>query len=867
MTSVGGEGSTKGNDGVQRSSTDETNANIKTNNGEASNDGVRNYCSVSESKPSSGGSPFSSVPQVFGMGTGNREGLRLSLENSLGSSGGSAKSSSLMLTTPTFTSSNLSPGSLLLPPTLLTPGTLNLLNTPTSSSVLGLVASSPAGAPTLTTPTLTPTTLRNIEQMFLEHDELGAGFGGSHSSESHENAAHFVPPPVAADELSRSLKEDVTIKEEPLVTSASASNAPIDGMKCFIILFFVISSKFYLWGELIYLFEFTLISDDSQKIDAAEVLNSIAQLTPNARNNLTPKPPTTTLARPASLSLSMAANLLGPINPTHVPPPLTTLKPANGIQDNICKPEAALRMGSKQTEIGTTSVEPILTIPSLTKASTSSIATKIAAPSSDDRNGMALPTIRVPPALPTITISLPSTTQLVKQELPQPGSVEDKIPMPPLASIVGNLEQQRTTHQFSSLPLHEPKDLSKKSSSLRPTTLNIPKPLSVPTILLPKESLTATDSSLLSLANVSAVQNHLPVLPPPTRPHIQGVNPVNCNPNGNSVSGGGSNCGNITNTNLVPSSSISISSSALVLPMVVPPTLHKPSNAKHCAIIPSSTSLTTTTVSGLPAGLTITANKIIKQEIPIEDIIHTTNVNQDASNHTSSVIQSNVNGNLQQPSQARQNKRKPGKIKPVVANNLSIDIKNGPHNKSKESNNGEHLEEDDDSAPSDNLDLSGLSNEERRKVLRRQRNKEAAARCRKRRLDQTLGLQEQVDQWVESRNELQREINELQNQETELQNMLNLHQLTNCKLNKDNKLIKNSIVTTVLERDPAPIIGGGLGRLAAVAAAVSNSMKMAKEVEEESSINLSTTTMERPIKMMTTMPSSTSTNKKSGDRL
>ena len=95
----------------------------------------------------------------------------------------------------------------------------------------------------MTTPTLTPTTLRNIEQMFLEHDELGAGFGGSHSSESHENAAHFVPPPVAADELSRSLKEDVTIKEEPLVTSASASNAPIDGMKCFIILFFVISSK------------------------------------------------------------------------------------------------------------------------------------------------------------------------------------------------------------------------------------------------------------------------------------------------------------------------------------------------------------------------------------------------------------------------------------------------------------------------------------------------------------------------------------------------------------------------------------------------------------------------------------------------
>ena len=171
--------------------------------------------------------PVSSVPQVFGMGTGNREGLRLSLDNSL--SGGA--NSSIMLTTPTMTSTNLSPGGLLLPPSLLTPGgTVNLLNTPTSSSVLGLVASSPAGAPTLTTPTLTPTTLRNIEQMFLEHDELG--FGGSHSSESHENAAHFVPPPVAADDFSRSLKDEVGIKEEKSVTSISTITSSYSAGKC-----------------------------------------------------------------------------------------------------------------------------------------------------------------------------------------------------------------------------------------------------------------------------------------------------------------------------------------------------------------------------------------------------------------------------------------------------------------------------------------------------------------------------------------------------------------------------------------------------------------------------------------------------------
>ena len=231
MTSVGGEGSTSKDDGLTATSLNQTTNGTKTSNGDSSNVIIQNSHSDKDDKQLSSGNPFSSVPQVFGMGTGNREGLRLSLENNLSSSGSSSKSSSLMLTTPTFTSSNLSPGSLLLPPTLLTPGTLNLLNTPTSSSVLGLVASSPAGAPTLTTPTLTPTTLRNIEQMFLEHDELGAGFGGSHSSESHENAAHFVPPPVAADDLSRSLKDDGPIKEEAPGTSASASDASNEGNK------------------------------------------------------------------------------------------------------------------------------------------------------------------------------------------------------------------------------------------------------------------------------------------------------------------------------------------------------------------------------------------------------------------------------------------------------------------------------------------------------------------------------------------------------------------------------------------------------------------------------------------------------------
>ena len=57
---------------------------------------------------------------------------------------------------------------------------------------LRLDCSSAAGAPTLTTPTLTPTTLRNIEQMFLEASDQNL----EHPI-VHQNAAHFVPPPVA----------------------------------------------------------------------------------------------------------------------------------------------------------------------------------------------------------------------------------------------------------------------------------------------------------------------------------------------------------------------------------------------------------------------------------------------------------------------------------------------------------------------------------------------------------------------------------------------------------------------------------------------------------------------------------------------
>ena len=64
-----------------------------------------------------------------------------------------------------------------------------------NSGNLRLDCSSAAGAPTLTTPTLTPTTLRNIEQMFLEASN------GNNLEQPivHENAAHFVPPPISME--------------------------------------------------------------------------------------------------------------------------------------------------------------------------------------------------------------------------------------------------------------------------------------------------------------------------------------------------------------------------------------------------------------------------------------------------------------------------------------------------------------------------------------------------------------------------------------------------------------------------------------------------------------------------------------------
>jgi len=75
-----------------------------------------------------------------------------------------------------------------------------------------------------------------------------------------------------------------------------------------------------------------------------------------------------------------------------------------------------------------------------------------------------------------------------------------------------------------------------------------------------------------------------------------------------------------------------------------------------------------------------------------------------------------------------------------------------------------------------NLEDEGLSPEERDRLrTRRQRNKEAAARCRKRRVDQTTGLQEEVDKWISKKRAMEEEIGALQREKEELEFILTQH--------------------------------------------------------------------------------------------
>jgi len=70
-----------------------------------------------------------------------------------------------------------------------------------------------------------------------------------------------------------------------------------------------------------------------------------------------------------------------------------------------------------------------------------------------------------------------------------------------------------------------------------------------------------------------------------------------------------------------------------------------------------------------------------------------------------------------------------------------------------------------------------------KRLMRRERNKQAAARCRKRRLDHTMALQQEVDLWEDKKQHLQNEIRQLQKEKEELDVLLESHQ-SQCKMRK-----------------------------------------------------------------------------------
>merc|ERR1719209_343660 len=81
--------------------------------------------------------------------------------------------------------------------------------------------------------------------------------------------------------------------------------------------------------------------------------------------------------------------------------------------------------------------------------------------------------------------------------------------------------------------------------------------------------------------------------------------------------------------------------------------------------------------------------------------------------------------------------------------------------------------------------------EEERRRVRRERNKLAAARCRKRRVDQTETLQIEVNGWEEKKRMLQDEIHSLQAQKEELQFILEAHKSV-CKQSQSRPLVSKS---------------------------------------------------------------------------
>ena len=87
--------------------------------------------------------------------------------------------------------------------------------------------------------------------------------------------------------------------------------------------------------------------------------------------------------------------------------------------------------------------------------------------------------------------------------------------------------------------------------------------------------------------------------------------------------------------------------------------------------------------------------------------------------------------------------------------------------------------------------------EEEKRRVRRERNKLAAARCRKRRVDQIDTLQSQVEEWEERKRLLQEEIVSLQQQREEFQFILSAHKRVCSRGSQDTVSVSVSDITDV----------------------------------------------------------------------
>jgi len=99
-------------------------------------------------------------------------------------------------------------------------------------------------------------------------------------------------------------------------------------------------------------------------------------------------------------------------------------------------------------------------------------------------------------------------------------------------------------------------------------------------------------------------------------------------------------------------------------------------------------------------------------------------------------------------------------------------------------------------------DESALSPEESERLhLRRERNKAAAARCRKRRLDQISTLSDEVAQHEEKKRILEHTIAQLKGQKEELEYILSQHQ-TECHFNPSTVCLPNEFPVVAVKSEP-----------------------------------------------------------------